>query len=133
MIKGSCSCKRVEFELIEAPIIMGTCHCSRCRKVGSNILVIVKKDSLQFKKGRGSISTYKPEVGFKYFRNFCTNCGTSLGEILSTEDSFPISGHCFDDDPIVRNKFHEFVSSKPNWYEICDSAERFSKHPIKSN
>lgn len=131
MIKGSCSCKEVEFELTETPLIMGTCHCSRCRKVGGNILVIVKKTSLRIKQGRTSISTYAPEEGFKYFRNFCSNCGTSLGEILSTESSFPISAHCFDDDPIVRNKFHEFVSVKPSWYEIFDSAEQFLEHPAK--
>lgn len=130
MIKGSCSCKAVQFELSEEPVMMGTCHCSRCRKVGANILVIVKKDSLQLKKGTSSISTYEPEKGFKYFRNFCRICGTSLGEILSQESTFPISAHCFDDDPIVRNKFHEFAADKPEWYEICDNAKQFSGHPI---
>jgi len=130
MIKGSCSCKSVEFELTAKPVVMGTCHCSRCRKVGSSILVIVKKESFNLLKGKNEISTYKPEEGFKYYRNFCKNCGTSLGEILSEDETFPISAHCFDDDPIVRNKFHEFVSSKPKWYDICDNAEQFSDHPL---
>jgi len=129
MIKGSCCCKKVEFELMEKPVIMGTCHCSRCRKSGGNILVIIKRESLKLTKGRSVIGTYVPEEGFKYSRNFCTNCGTSLGEILSESATFPISAHCFDDDPMVRNEFHEFVSSKPEWYEIYDGAKCFSEHP----
>ncbi|MCJ8346369.1 GFA family protein [bacterium] len=111
---------------------MGTCHCSRCRKVGSSIFVIAKKESFNLIKGADMISTYQPEPGFKYFRNFCKNCGTALGEILSNESTFLVSANCFDNDPIVRNKFHEFVSNKPTWYSICDSAEQFSEHPIKN-
>lgn len=131
MIKGSCCCKAVEFELLNQPIIMGTCHCSRCRKIGSSVLVIIEKDSLKINKGLDVIGTYKAIQPFKYFRNFCKICGTALGEILSTEKSFPISAQCLDDDPIVRNTFHEFVSCKPAWYEICDSAKQFSEHPTE--
>ena len=131
MIRGSCSCKKVEFELSNKPMIMGTCHCTRCRKAGSSILVIVKSDDLKITKGKEIISTYRPESGFKYLRNFCSNCGTSLGEILSKDSSFPISANCFDDDPIVRNEFHEFVSAKPDWYDICDTAKQFLEHPAK--
>lgn len=129
MIKGSCCCKSVEFELSKQPIVMGTCHCSRCRKIGSSVLVIVEKDSLKINKGLDVIGTYKAKPPFKYDRNFCTLCGTALGEILSAEKSFPISAQCLDNDPIVRNKFHEFVSNKPAWYEICDSAKQFLEHP----
>jgi len=98
--------------------------------VGANILIIVKRDSLQLKKGRNVISTYAPKKDFKYFRNFCSICGTSLGEILSKESTFPISAHCFDDDPLVRNKFHEFVVDKPEWYEIYDNAKQYDEHPF---
>lgn len=131
MIKGSCCCKAVEFELSKQPIVMGTCHCSRCRKIGSSALVIVEKDSLKINKGFEAIGTYKAIQPFKYDRNFCKICGTALGEILSDEKSFPISAHCLDNDPIVRNTFHEFVSSKPAWYEICDSAKQFSEYPTE--
>ena len=34
-----------------------------------------------------------------------------------------------DDDPQVRNRFHEWVSVKPAWYEICDEARRFPENP----
>jgi hypothetical protein len=120
MIPGSCCCGKVKFELTKPPSVMGTCHCSRCRKVGASTIVFVERESLKWICGRESVGSYTPEAPFKYVRNFCSTCGTSLGEILSKEDSFPIAANCLDGDPIVRNKFHEFIESKPPWYDIKD-------------
>ena len=120
MIKGSCCCGRIKFELTKSPTVMGTCHCSRCRKSGASTIVFVEGESLRWALGKELVATYKPEPPFKYSRNFCSICGTSLGEILSQDESFPISASCFDDDPIVRNTFHEHIDSKPAWYQISD-------------
>ena len=132
MIRGSCCCGAIKFELSSAPSMMGTCHCSRCRKVGASTFVFVQKDTFRWIQGRELVSRYEPVPPFKYVRCFCQKCGTALGEIDSQEDSFPIAANCLDDDPIVRNRFHEFVSSKPAWYEICDDAKQFLEHPVKS-
>jgi hypothetical protein len=61
MIKGSCCCGTVRFELTEEPRMMGTCHCSRCRKVGASTLVFVKSETFQITNGRDKIATYKAE------------------------------------------------------------------------
>lgn len=132
MIRGSCCCGAIKFELSAAPSMMGTCHCSRCRKVGASTFVFIKKDTFRWIQGRELVSRYEPEPPFKYARCFCQKCGTALGEIESQQDSLPITANCLDDDPIVRNRFHEFVSSKPAWYEICDDAKQFQEHPVKS-
>jgi hypothetical protein len=131
MIKGSCCCGRIKFQLKEKPLMMGTCHCSRCRKASGGTFVFVTKESLEWVEGKDFVATYIPNPPFKYNRNFCSSCGTSLGEILSSEKSFPISAHCLDDDPEVRNQFHEFVESKPAWSNICDDSKQFSEHPLK--
>ena len=39
------------------------------------------------------------------------------------------AAQALDDDPQVRNRFHEFVAAKPPWYEICDGAKQFAEHP----
>jgi len=110
---------------------MGTCHCSRCRKVGASVIVFVKKESLEIIEGREFIKTYHPEEGFKYKRDFCINCGTSLGEITSVEGSFPIPANTIDSEIDIENGFHEFISGKPKWLKICDKAEQFLGHPTK--
>ena len=131
MISGSCCCGAIRFELTAAPSMMATCHCSRCRKLGMSTFVFAKKDAFRWIEGRDPVARYEPVPPFRYVRCFCSRCGTSLGEILSEEQSFPINANCLDDDPVVRNRFHEFVSAKPAWYEICDTAPQFPKHPVR--
>lgn len=129
MLKGSCCCKSVRFEIHHHPKMMGTCHCPRCRKIGAAVFVLVKKDSVIITAGKEMIATYLPEEGYKYKRNFCKKCGTSLGEIVSDEKIFPIPANTIDDPLSLTNGFHEFVSEKPNWLEICDGAKQFMGHP----
>ena len=129
MIKGSCCCGAVQFELTEKPSLLGMCHCSRCRKVGASALVFVKANTVHITQGRDSIATYKSTPPYQYDRSFCSVCGTALGEILSQADTFPLSANCLDDDVGLENAFHEFVSEKPSWFEIGDSAKQFDRHP----
>ncbi len=131
MLKGSCCCGAVRFTLVVPPAMMGTCHCTRCRKVGASTFVFVKREALTLDAGAECIATYAPELPYTYTRCFCNKCGTALGEINSSSKSFPIAANCFDDDLGAKNLFHEFVSEKPDWYSICDDAKQFSHHPHK--
>ena len=132
IISGSCCCEAVKFELATEPSMMGTCHCSRCRKVGASTIVFVKKSDLKWVQGKEHVTLYKPAAPYKYGRCFCKFCGTSLGEILSDEDSFPIAANALDTEFNLEIQFHEFVSEKPTWYEIFDSAEQSKGHPVSA-
>ena len=112
--------------------MMGTCHCNRCRKVGSSTLIFVKSKSFTILAGRDKIATFKAEPPYQYNRCFCSICGTALGEILSKEDTFPISANCIDGEIGLENQFHEFVLEKPTWLKIGDNAKQFDKHPFES-
>ena len=129
MIRGSCCCGAVRFQLTEPPEMMGTCHCSRCRKVGASTFVFVKPDTFRWIEGEEHVARYEPAAPFKFARGFCRVCGTALGEIGGSEGSFLLAAHCLDDDPVVRNRFHEWVSFKPAWYEIHDDAKQFAEYP----
>lgn len=109
--------------------MMGTCHCTRCRKAGASTIVFVERDALTLQAGAEFIVTHEPEAPYHYKRCFCARCGSSLGEITSTNASFPIAANCFDDDLPLANYFHVFVKEKPDWYSICDDAQQFMEHP----
>lgn len=128
-INGSCCCGAVRFELTQMPSFVGTCHCSRCRKVGASTIAFVTKDALKWVQGKDKVQVFAPTQPYIYARCFCKICGTSLGEILSGEDSFPISANALDGAPILKNESHEFVGEKPSWYEICDDAPQNEGHP----
>ena len=129
MITGSCCCGAVKFELTEKLSMLGMCHCSRCRKVGASSLAFVKSENFQITVGRDKISVFKAEPPYKYDRCFCSVCGTALGEVLSEMESFTINANCIDSEIEIENTFHEFVSEKPSWLKIGDTAKQFEEHP----
>ncbi|MXO73802.1 GFA family protein [Altererythrobacter aerius] len=131
MLAGSCCCGTVRFEVSQSPTMMGTCHCTRCRKVGASTFVFVDRAAFELVAGQPALATYQPEDGYKYARDFCSRCGTALGEISGDGDSFPIPANCFDDPLDLAVKFHEFVAEKPGWLPICDDARQFAGHPHK--
>jgi hypothetical protein len=132
MISGSCCCGAVKFELLAEPSMIGTCHCSRCRKVGASTIAFVKKEDLKWIQGQEQVQLFEPNSLYIYGRCFCKICGSSLGEILSEEDSFPIAVNALDGEHGLKNQSHEFVSEKPSWYEICDNAPQNDGHPESS-
>ncbi|WP_245597876.1 GFA family protein [Ottowia thiooxydans] len=129
MLRGSCCCGEVKFTVSMPPSMMGTCHCSRCRKIGASTFVFVKRESFTLVSGAELIATFKPQAPYKYSRCFCSQCGSALGEVTSLSESFPVAANCFDDELPLSNQFHEFVQEKPTWYDICDSAIQFPGHP----
>lgn len=111
--------------------MMATYHCSRCRKVGASTFVFVRRDTFAWVTGEDNVSCFEPTAPYKYARCFCRTCGTALGEINSTEDSFPVAANCLDSDTGLRVRFHEFVAEKPEWLEIGDHAKQFEGHPVQ--
>ena len=97
MIKGSCCCGAISFELSKPPAMMGCCHCSRCRKVGASTLVFVRSDTFRWIGGEEMVQRYPAVPPYKCNRCFCSCCGTALGE-PGGGDSFPINANCLDDD-----------------------------------
>jgi hypothetical protein len=132
MIDASCCCGSVRFKLLAKPSMMGTCHCSRCRKLGASTIAFVKKQDLEWLQGKENVALYQPEAPYKYGRCFCRTCGSSLGEILSEEESFPIAANALDTDAGLVNSFHEFVGEAPGWSQICDDAPQSMGHPPAS-
>ena len=129
MLKGSCCCGAIQFELSEQPMMLASCHCSRCRKVGASQIAFVTSNSFKLLSGKEHIAVFKATPPYQYNRCFCSTCGSALGEILSQDDTFPIAAHCIDSELTITNAFHEFVSEKPSWLEIGDSARQFEGHP----
>jgi hypothetical protein len=129
MFEGSCCCGEVRFRISQKPKFVAACHCSRCRKLGATPFAMVEAETFELLAGRDRIATHRPEPPFKYPRAFCGSCGTSLGELTSSEKMFPIPVNCFDDDPGMEIRFHEHVASRPSWTVIPEGSKVFEGDP----
>jgi hypothetical protein len=128
MVRSSCLCGDVGWE-IDGPLeLMSHCHCSRCRKahgVAFATYAAVPESALRL-AGRENITRWESSPGFD--RCFCRRCG-------SVVPSDPIDGRFFvpagnlHDDPGVRPLAHIFVGSKAPWWEIRDDLPQFEAYP----
>jgi hypothetical protein len=120
MIRGSCACGRVRFE-IDAVRSMSHCHCITCRKLtGASFATYahVEKGRFRWLGGQEQIHHYESAPGSS--RAFCPACGSLVPGQAPYLETVSIPAGLLDDDPGVKPRLHVFASSKAPWWEIDD-------------
>ena len=132
MLRGSCLCQGVAFEIDGAVIDLLYCHCSMCRKAHGSAFRArgkVKASEFRWVRGEEMIRYYESSPG--EHRGFCSVCGSNL---VTKFDAKPrvlgLALGALDDDPVNRPLCHVFVGSKAPWHEITDSLPQFERLPI---
>jgi hypothetical protein len=127
MIKGSCACGVVRFEM-DAVRSMTHCHCSNCRKLtGASFAtyVHVEKDKFRWLGGEHTVRRYESAPGS--FRSFCSTCGSLVPGQAPYLPTVSVPAGLLDDDPGVRPRLHVFTSSKAPWWEINDGLPQHAR------
>jgi hypothetical protein len=130
MIRGSCLCGGVTFE-VEPPFRRANhCHCSRCRKHSGTFGLTqgrVPRSQFRLLSGEDLIRTYRPAGGKA--KAFCSTCGSSLfGGDWPDGDEVSIRFGALDDDPQLRPQYHSFVGSRAGWDELpADGLPRYEE------
>ena len=130
MLKGSCLCGAVQFE-VNGPIQgVGNCHCSMCRKTHGAAFATyaqVSVDDLRVLGGQANVRTYRSSEEVE--RSFCDTCGANFTFRWSGLPALVwIAAGLFEDDPQLRPQHHIFVGSKASWYEITDRLPQHETH-----
>lgn len=133
MIRGSCLCGGVRFEITQAVGPFELCHCTRCRKANGSAFVAwlgVNRDDFQFVHGRDLIKTYEAplrEAPPAYRTHFCTRCGSPVPDPRADSPWMEIPAGLLDEDPQVRPDRHIFVEFKSPWFSITDDLPQLNR------
>jgi hypothetical protein len=135
MLKGSCLCGAVRYE-ITAPIrYASNCHCGQCRKTHGAAFASygrVPIEHFRITAGAEAIGTFRSSSAGT--RTFCSRCGSNLEWRGSSHpERISIALGTLDDDPGLRPSRHIFVASKAPWYEIADGLPQFAAHDTGGN
>ena len=107
MVRGSCLCEGVRFEVTEVPLIV-LCHCSICRKANGGAFdsgAAVPVDDFELTAGGDLIQAYESSPGTR--RAFCRVCGSRVpsesrdGQIYFVPASWIVSQLFFDSDALL--------------------------------
>jgi hypothetical protein len=133
MIRGSCLCGGVQFELDGAVGPFELCHCSRCRKASGSAFVAglgVRVQDFRLLSGRELIRTYEAPIREHppaYGVAFCSHCGSPVPSPPPDATWFAVPAGVLDDDPVLRPERHIFVERKSPWFALSDSLPRLTK------
>ena len=128
MIRGSCLCGAIRFEVTGKTTDIGMCHCSKCRKVSgvaSNANLMTSRDNLRWVSGEDTITKFELPTGWGPWR--CSVCGSPVPQLHPGGGAFWIPAGLLDSDPGVRIAGHIFVDSKAPWDEIQGDTPRFAE------
>jgi hypothetical protein len=122
MMKGSCLCGAVSFEVAGEPEHQPeACHCSQCRKQTSHVFVglNVRRKALTL-HGADKVTWYRSSE--KVQRGFCSVCGSALfwDAKIDGYEFISIAMGAFEPPTGVRLAKHTFVGDKGDYYDIDD-------------
>ena len=128
MIKGSCYCGAVKYEIHGQLLRFVNCHCPDCRKfTGSafSSVLAVEAEGFKVTSGQDNLVAYASSPG--KHRSFCKTCGC---HVFARAEQRPgmvmVRAGSLDDDPQMRPQCHLWTSMKAPWHEITDS---IPQHP----
>jgi len=128
VLRGSCMCGKVRYELRGPPRVVYYCHCGKCRKQSGSAFatnVIVLKEHLVITAGEEAISRWNSSPG--KHRYFCSGCGSPLYSHGENRKHI-VSVRCGTlEDPLpMLPSVHAFTAHMANWDEIRDD---LPQHP----
>ena len=122
VIKGSCLCKKLAYEVPGSVDIIDYCHCSRCRKASGSAFAAVtsvSRSNFKITKGNQYLKSYVTEENFE--RVFCSECGSQLYSIRpALIDTIRLRLGSIDSPIAGTVSAHIFASFKASWHDICD-------------
>ena len=127
MIRGSCLCKGVQFEIHGKLEHASHCHCSMCRKAHGaafGTYGMGRMADFRLTSGADLIERYASSPGIT--RTFCKRCGATLQYMSDkTPEKLEIALGVLDGDPGVCATHHIYVASKAPWFEITDGLPQY--------
>jgi hypothetical protein len=134
MVRGSCLCGKVSFEIEGTLSPIEYCHAARCRKASGSAFaaeVAAMASDFRWVRGEELVTVYEAPLLREpppYRHAFCRTCGSPLPVALEGTDFVVLNAGVLDDDPGSRPVRHIFVEQNPAWHDIADSIPQFSEH-----
>jgi hypothetical protein len=131
MIRGSCLCGGVKYQINGALSHARNCHCTMCRKAHGAAFrsrASAKATEFEWLQGENLVTFYESSPG--NYRGFCSVCGSPVVTKFRDASYYGVPLGTLDDDPGVRPELHVYVANKAPWFTITDDLPRFAAGPV---
>jgi hypothetical protein len=132
LVRGSCLCDGVAWELEEGFTRMRNCHCSRCRTARGGAYAtngLAPRERFRWLRGGDQLDAF-PVPGARHFHHtFCRGCGASMPRVDPERGIVIVPAGSIDGDPGAGPTEHIWVGSKAPWFEITDGLPQHPEGP----
>jgi hypothetical protein len=136
MIRGTCLCGAVRFEIDRAAGPFELCHCTRCRKSSGSAYLAglgVRVADFRFVQGPEHIAHFALPVRRQpppYARPFCRICGSPTPVANPRGEWTEIPAGLLDDDPEIRPDRHIFTEHRAPWTPSGDGLPELEERAL---
>ncbi len=132
VLRGSCLCGDVAYE-VRAPLtVVHNCHCSRCRKARAAAHAtngFTDADGVVFVRGEDRLKSFKLPSARIFAQVFCGRCGSPMPRVDRERSLAVVPFGSLDDDPGRGSDDHIFTGSMAPWFTIADELPQFDGLP----
>src|SRR5215469_10893226 len=123
VLRGTCLCGAVTFQVSEPFLSFVHCHCSRCRKAtgsahASNLRVA--PDQFSWISGEENTVRFDLPEAQSFATTFCSRCGSPLPHLTRNGRSVIVPAGSLDTEPTSRPTCHAYWDSRAAW-NGCES------------
>ena len=131
-MKGSCLCKKIQYQIKQLDTPIAHCFCHTCRKAHAsafNTGAGVKTENFEWLQGESELSSYESSPG--KLRYFCRHCGSQLLAIKENHPHYVLRVATLDDDPGQVPETCIWTSHQVGWLEYASPIQKFPEWPEK--
>ena len=130
ILRGSCLCGGVAYEITEPFRVSYHCHCHRCQKARSAAHTTngsVARDAFHYVRGEDLVIHYGVPGAKTFTHSFCRVCGSGMVKPGGDRPYVTVPLASLDDDPVIRPFNRIFINYVAPWYTIADDLPRFDE------
>ncbi len=131
LLRGGCYCGHITYEITEAVLKKGVCHCHSCQKLTGGAcwpFLLVKSESLQI-HGQVKYITRQGDSGHNVHVSFCPECGTTL---FGRPEAWPsirtVSASTLDKAEDFIPDMHVWTEDRQTWISLSHDVVQFLKN-----
>jgi hypothetical protein len=130
VLRGSCQCGEIAYEVTTPLMAVHNCHCSRCRKARAAAYAtdaIASIDGVKFVRGAEMLQTFKVPSARYFTQVFCKQCGSPMPQLDHEREIAIIPLGSLDDEPSRCADAHIYTRYTASWFTITDDLPRFEE------
>jgi hypothetical protein len=129
ILRGSCLCGTLEYEVEDQFLYSLNCHCSECRRATGAAFkpfAGIQREKLRITAGADRLMIYGQAQGHDAH---CGRCGSLLYSLVKEATTLHVTLGTLLDGPSIGPSAHIFAASKAPWYTITDDLPQHDGFP----